>query len=82
MTARAVIPGMDMRSILGQESPLQARRAWEPPEMVELPIRHGTKAASPQDRAHQNTNPPPPASPSTKLGFSFEMSFPLSARTE
>jgi hypothetical protein len=27
-------------------------------------------------------HPPPPASPGSKLGFSFEMSFPLSVRTD
>jgi hypothetical protein len=48
--------------------------------MTETPIATGTKAAT-NDRQPASP-PPPPASPSTKLGFSFEMSFPLAARTE
>lgn len=82
MTTWAVIPGTDMRSIPGQKSPLETRRAWEAPAIAELPIGRGTKAAFPRDRAFGNASPPAPASPSTKLGFAFEMSFPLSARTE
>jgi hypothetical protein len=48
--------------------------------MAEMPIATGTRAAT-NDR-QPGSPPPPPASPSTKLGFSFEMSFPLAARTE
>jgi hypothetical protein len=82
MTACMVIPGTDMRSTLAKVSPAQARRAWEPPAIVELPIGRETKAATVEYGPDESTNPPLPASPATKLGFSFEMSFPLSVRTE
>ena len=75
-----------MRSTLDNGSPVQTRRAWEAPVIVELPIGSVTKFAgaaklSSAD-AGARTTPSPPATPSTKLGFSFEMSFPLSARTD
>jgi hypothetical protein len=69
-----------MRSSPAERSPAQLRRAWDAPVMTETPIATGTKAAT-NDRQPASP-PPPPASPSTKLGFSFEMSFPLAARTE
>jgi hypothetical protein len=74
-----------MRSTLGNGSPVQSRGAWEAPVIVELPIGSVTRfagAANPSPDCAARTNPPPPATPSTKLGFSFEMSFPLSVRTE
>jgi hypothetical protein len=74
-----------MRSTLAKESPVQARRAWEAPAIAELPIGRETKAAEAkalQPGLGRSMNPPPAAAPTTKLGFSFEMSFPLSVRTE
>lgn len=82
MMTWVVIPRTDMRSILAKASRAQVRRTWEPPAITELPIGRETKAAALQTGPDQITNPPPPASPATKLGFSFEMSFPLSVRTE
>ena len=56
-----------------------ARRAWEPPEMRELVLR----TAAADDRLVAPAPPPalPGEPPLTKLGFAFEASFPLSART-
>jgi hypothetical protein len=74
-----------MRSTLTKEGPARARCAWEAPAMTELPIRTETRSAetkAPQSGSDRGANPPPPAAPTTKLGFSFEMSFPLSVRTE
>jgi len=68
------------------------RSAWEPPVVTELPIRTETKfvaesgqiEASERFSSEQSTvgHPEPPGPPATKLGFWFEMAFPLSARTE
>jgi hypothetical protein len=78
-----IIPGTDMRSTPAQKSQIEVRRAWEPPAIAETPIGPATKAAGPRLPSGRAENPPPPpASPSTKLGFSFEMSFPLSVRTD
>jgi hypothetical protein len=75
-----VLPETDMRALQAKDGNANMRLPWEPPVMTEVPIAEATKATG---RRHgQVTSPPAPASPSTKLGFSFEMSFPLSARTE
>lgn len=74
-----------MRSIQAKDGTAQARRAWEAPAITELPIGSETRAADITKVSLETgppANPPPPATPSTKLGFSFEMAFPLSARTE
>lgn len=71
-----------MRSRQFKASPGQARRAWEAPAMAELSIAIETKAARTDEVPGQPANPPTPGAPATKLGFAFEMSFPLSVRTE
>lgn len=58
------------------------RRAWEPPAVTQLGISAGTKSAHQSDENPGLPEPSPPTSPATKLGFSFEMALPLSARTE
>jgi hypothetical protein len=75
------IPETEMRSQLSNNSPRQGRRAWEAPAITELPIGIETKAAV---TGQLSVQPPelPPSAPATKLGFAFEMSFPLSVRTE
>ncbi len=75
------IPETEMRSQLSNKSPRQARRAWEAPAITELSIGTETKAAVAGQFPAQPPNLPP-AAPATKLGFAFEMSFPLSVRTE
>jgi hypothetical protein len=81
-----------MRSVKSPTKVAGERRLWEPPTVTKLPIGTATKslhrreksAATPGDSSHERNPvaPQPPAAPSTKLGFSFEMAFPLSARTE
>jgi hypothetical protein len=73
-----------MRSNLADGSPVQARRIWELPTITKLPIGTTTGFASGSGRPESShrMNPPAPATPASKLGFSFEMSFPLAARTE
>lgn len=70
-----------MRAMKSSKTALAARRAWEPPTVRKLPIRTETKSARKNDRS-AGSDPQPPAAPATKLGFSFEMSLPLSARTD
>ena len=68
----------------------QARRAWEPPALTRLAIGTETKSAGKNEpgaemqtsAADKLAQPKPPAAPATKLGFSFEWAFPLSARME
>ena len=74
-----------MRSNSGGGTPVHTRSAWEAPAIIELPVGTVTKLAgakSPALDAGARMDPPAPAAPSSKLGFAFEMSFPLSARTE
>jgi hypothetical protein len=74
-----------MRLTLTDGSSLQPRRTWEPPTITKLPIGAATQFAGGsgiQPDSGQRMNPPPPAAPASKLGFSFEMSLPLAARTE
>ncbi len=53
------------------------RRVWRRPTVSRLAI--GTQTRTP-GAARAGAEPPAPAAPASKFGFSFEMSFPLSAR--
>lgn len=61
----------------------EARPAWEPPAFAKLPIAGRTKAS---ELAGSNTaavgEPKAPGEPVSKLGFSFEMAFPMSSRSD
>ena len=52
------------------------RRAWKSPTVTAVGVRAETATAG----THNTQQPEPPAAPASKLGFSFEMAFPLSAR--
>ena len=65
------------------------RRAWEPPTITKLAI--GTETKSPlnneQSAGGERAGPHQaqlarPGAPASKLGFSFEMAFPLSSRVD
>lgn len=71
-----------MPSTSGGRISVQARRAWRAPALVELPIGTQTKRSAAKSPSADGPANPPPGTPSTKLGFSFEMSLPLSVRTE
>jgi hypothetical protein len=59
------------------------RRAWQPPALTVLAIGRETKSRNAaQPSGSSQTQPQPPAAPATKLGFSLEWAFPLSARWE
>jgi hypothetical protein len=64
-------------------------RAWEPPALTKLAIGTETRSsgnseseAEPTNSGGQLVEPGGPPTPATKLGFSFEWAFPLSARLE
>jgi hypothetical protein len=70
-----------MQPIKSSKTVLATRSAWEPPAVTKLPIGAQTKSAVTSGSGQsQLAEPQPPAAPATKLGFSFEMAFPLSAR--
>jgi hypothetical protein len=76
-----------MRQTKFSSTHLGTRRVWEPPAITKLPIGTQTKSARESAKKSgadqpQSAPPGPPAEPATKLGFSFEMAFPLSARTD
>ena len=66
----------------GRATTKDKRRAWTPPAVTKLAIGAETKSASANGQGAELAQPQPPADPSSKLGFSFEMAFPLSARFE
>ena len=59
----------------------EQQSAWEPPAVKKVAIGAETKSGAPSEGNSGPAEPRPPSSPATKLGFSFEMAFPLSART-
>ena len=81
-----------MRPISSSGTIFGTRRAWEPPTVKKLPIGTLTRSAHDNGQSAGSgvsgsgqpklAHPQPPVAPATKLGFSFEMSIPLSARTE
>ncbi len=61
----------------------ERRSTWEPPVVTKVAIGAETKSALPREASRLGlAEPSPPSPPATKFGFSFEMAFPLSARTE
>jgi hypothetical protein len=61
------------------------RRQWQPPALTVLAIGRETRSShrnAAQSSGSSQTEPQPPAAPATKLGFSLEWAFPLSARLE
>ena len=60
----------------------ERRNAWERPVLTKVAIGAETKSATPREASLGRAEPLPPSPPTTKFGFSFEMAFPLSARTE
>jgi hypothetical protein len=67
-----------MRPTRSSGTGLATRRTWQTPAVTKLTIGTATKSAG-QSRLAQ---PQLPAAPGMKLGFAFEWSIPLSARTE
>jgi hypothetical protein len=68
-----------MRPMRSERTGVANRRAWEAPTVTKLAI--GTETKTPLTKG-QGEEPAQPAAPASKLGFSLEMGFPLSARTD
>ncbi len=58
------------------------KSTWEPPTVVKVAIGAETKTASHSETSAGLAEPGPPSVPATKLGFAFEMAFPMSSRSE
>lgn len=79
-----------MRPMRSGKTASEARRVWEPPALTKLAIGTETKSSGANELGAQAAtsgsdklaDPKPPVAPATKLGFSFEWAFPLSARIE
>jgi hypothetical protein len=69
-----------MRGIKSSKIAPGTRSAWEPPTVTKMAIGTETKSAQEKGRS-AGSEPRPPVAPAVKLGFSFEMSLPLSSRT-
>ena len=72
-----------MQPMKSDTTTVGTRRAWERPAVRRLPISAATRTGGVAGHgAGAPAQPSPPADPATKLGFSIEMAFPLSARLE
>ncbi len=71
-----------MRPTIASKAKSEERRAWEPPAVTQTPIAVATQSPPNNPQSAAPSQPQPPGAPATKLGFSFEMAFPLSARTQ
>ena len=78
-----------MQAMKSDRTTVGTRRAWEPPTVTKLVI--GTETKSPlnneQSAGGERAGPHQaqsvrPGVPASKLGFSFEMAFPLSSRVD
>jgi hypothetical protein len=58
------------------------RNAWEPPVVTKVAIGAETKSVLQSKSNAGLAEPQPPSPPATKLGFAFEMAFPMSSRSE
>lgn len=58
------------------------RIAWEAPAFTKLPITARTRSSRAADKPSPAKEPAGPGQPHSKLGFSFEMSLPMSSRSE
>ena len=69
-----------MAPIKADKNAAEAQSAWDPPVVTKVLIGVETKSAANSKKNPVLDEPQPPTSPTSKLGFSFEMSLPLSAR--
>jgi len=58
------------------------RCSWEPPAVTKVAIGAKTRSGPQGENSASLAEPRPPSLPATKLGFAFEMAFPMSARSE
>ena len=64
----------------------EAHPVWEAPAFTKLPIVGRTGSSADSNASNGSSprvvEPAAPGQPLSKLGFSFEMSFPMSSRSE
>jgi hypothetical protein len=78
-----LLRGQAMQPTKSDGTGLAKRRAWQPPALTVLAIGRETKSRNAaQSSGSSPAEPLPPAAPTSKLGFSVEWAFPLSARFE
>ena len=82
-----MLRGQAMQPTKSDGTGIAKRRAWRAPALTVLAIGRETRSSSrnengaaAQSSASGQAEPQPPAAPATKLGFSLEWAFPLSAR--
>ena len=71
-----------MKTIKTGQTNDKRRNPWEPPVVTKVAIGAETKSAPESKKNAGLTEPQPPSPPATKLGFAFEMAFPMSSRSE
>ena len=72
-----------MRPNNAAPSASDARPDWEAPAFTKLPIASRTgSGANVANDAPRAIEPEAPGQPLSKLGFSFEMAFPMSSRSD
>jgi len=58
----------------------RTENTWQPPVVKKVAIGTETRSAAKDETISSPVEPQPPATPASKLGFSFEMAFPMSSR--
>jgi len=71
-----------MKAIKTGRTNVKGSSTWEPPVVTKVAIGAETKSVTQSKNDNGLAEPQPPSSPTTKLGFSFEMAFPMSSRSE
>jgi hypothetical protein len=71
-----------MKTIRTGQTNNKRRNTWEPPVVTKVAIGAETKSAAQSANNTGLAEPQPPSPPATKLGFAFEMAFPMSSRSE
>jgi len=70
-----------MKTMTGQANN-KRRNTWQPPVVTKVAIGAETKSVAQSVNNTCFAEPQPPSPPETKLGFAFEMAFPMSSRSE
>jgi hypothetical protein len=71
-----------MKTIRTGQTNDKRSNTWEPPVVTKVAIGAETKSTPEIESNAGLTEPQPPSPPATKLGFAFEMAFPMSSRSE
>jgi hypothetical protein len=71
-----------MKAIRTGRTDDKRRNTWQPPVVTKVAIGAETKSVTQSKSNTVLAEPQPPSPPATKLGFAFEMAFPMSSRSE